>query len=294
MVNVSSLQGIGVIPFWDDGGVIMKQWAFAAVVAGAMVSMSGAANAVASFSGGAAGPRIETGGFGDLAWQAQSLIVGMTPTAGGTAATFFNGPGNPIFHANPAQYGGVVPIIMNTPDGAFICTASLIGRQTLLTAAHCVSNGAGSITATTTTAFFNENLSPTTRAPFNPSAIDITVRDYFIHPLYTGQVIDHHDIAILRLSADAPDWANIYRMDLDIPGLRGVDFNVAGFGARSTVGGCGTVFLGQCLNGGATAGSTGFLRQGDNMFDFRFGDPIFGTNWEPVVGPRARAAIKDL
>ncbi len=243
--------------------------------------------AMASAATAASAAKVETGSFGGMVWTAQSYIVGMTPTAAG-AGPRFPGPGDdPIFHAAPAQYSGVVSLIMDYGGGSlFICTGSLIGARTILTAAHCVSDGAGTANPLVTTAYFNENLAPDVRSPFNPTAVAITVDTYHVNPLYTGNVIDHNDIAILTLSADAPAFAQIYDIDLDATSLRGVDFNVAGFGNRSLNGGCGP--LPGCASGGATGGTTGFIRQGDNMFDFRFGDPIFAGAWAPVVGPASR------
>jgi hypothetical protein len=220
--------------------------------------------------------RTESGSFGDMTWEARSMIVGMTPTAGG-AAPRFPQPGNPIFSNNLGAYTGVVPIIMDfTGVGAFICTASLLpDRQTLLTAAHCVTNGAGLALPATTTAFFFENQTATDRPSSDPGSTPITISQYFVHPNYTGQVIDHNDIALVRLSAPAPDFAQSYQMSF-AEGLRGVDFQVAGYGNRSTVGGGGA-------SGGATSGTTGFLRHGDNMMDYRMGDEIFGTGWATVL-----------
>ncbi|MFN7177449.1 MAG: hypothetical protein ACK4MX_11250, partial [Thermaurantiacus sp.] len=84
------------------------------------LGLGGAANASAALGfesnnpmAPAFGPRTASGGSGDLTWVAQSLIVGMTPTAGG-AAPRFPGPGDdPIFHGSPSKYSGVVPIIMD-------------------------------------------------------------------------------------------------------------------------------------------------------------------------------------
>jgi hypothetical protein len=250
---------------------------FGGVANAAPVSTFDAASPMAP---AAVGPRTASGSHGDLTWTAQSLIVGMTPTAAGDPPRF-PGPGDdPIFHASSATYSGVVPIIMQFSGGAFICSASLINRTTLLTAAHCVSDGFGTADPLLTTAYFQENLGPTQRPPTDGTATAITISEYFVNPLYSGNVLDHNDIAILRLSEDAPDWAQAYEMDLDADSLRGVDFNVAGYGNRSLNGGDGPA-------GGATGGTTGFIRQGDNMFDYRLGDPIFGDNWYTIFGQPA-------
>jgi V8-like Glu-specific endopeptidase len=252
----------------------MKTQTLSIVGAAVALLLAGASHAAAS------GPqRTATGSYGDMSWEARSLIVGMTPTAAGDP-TRYPGQGDPIFSNNLGAYTGVVPIIMFYEGvGSFICTASLLpDRVSLLTAAHCVSDGAGTPGPTTTTAFFQQNLGPSDRPPTDGVATPITVSQYFVNAGYTGQVIDHNDIAVLRLSAPAPDWAQSYGMSF-AAGLRGTNFTVAGYGNRSLVGGGGPT-------GGATAGTTGFLRHGDNMFDYRMGDPAFsqipGNGWQTV------------
>jgi hypothetical protein len=200
-----------------------------------------------------------------LAWQAQSRIVGVTST--GTIAS----GGNPIYTA-PAgagqPYSGVVTLIMRYANGdAFICSGSLLAdRQSILTAAHCVSGGAGTANPVSTTVYFPE--SDVDGVPFaSTTSASRTITQYIVHPQYTGEVIDQNDIAVLRMSAPAPASALSYGL-FTPPTLTGVDFNVAGYGARSNAGG----------NVGANLG-TGRLRQGDNRYDFRFGDSDFGGFW---------------
>ena len=149
-------------------------------------------------------------------------------------------------------------------------------RRSILTAAHCVSGGAGTANPLTTTAFFNNTGSADTIPSSGGAGITaITVERYFVNGSYTGEVIDQNDIAILRLSEAAPVWATSY--DVDYSGdLTGSDFTVAGYGRRSTVGG----------SFGANLGP-GRLREGDNKFDYRWGDAAFGgvfTDRDPVSG----------
>jgi hypothetical protein len=97
--------------------------------------------------------------------------------------------------------------------------------------------------------------------------VEIDVSNYFVHPEYSGEVVDQNDIAILRLNTAAP--ASVVRYDLHTPtSLTGKTFNVAGYGTRSTVGGA----AGNTAPAGAR---TGYLREGDNRYDYAWGDDRF-------------------
>lgn len=227
----------------------MKRLNLAAVAAAAALLSAGAHAGPNSISGSAAG----------LNWTAQTTIVGVTSTA--TAA----GGGDSRYFAAMPQYNGVVSLIMEYAGGAFICSGTLLAdRRSILTAAHCVSDGAGSANPLQTTAYFYGGPNPDTVVPRNPVSTAIGISNYYVNAGYTGEVIDHNDIAILRLADLAPSWANSYELYTPTD-LVGTQLNVAGYGGRSDGGGAVGTNLG-----------TGRLRQGQNRYDFRWGDAAFG------------------
>lgn len=231
------------------------------VSSSAFVAKAVAAGAAALCVFGAqAGPvNSASGTVNGVTWQAQSTIVGYNSTATAVAG------GDPRYQAAMPQYSGVVGILMDYgAAGRFVCSGTLLNdRQSVLTAAHCVSEGTSARPLSTTVFFYdgpNRDLNvyseagPTTRS----------VSNYFVHSAYTGEVVDQNDIAVLRLSEKAPDFAKSYGLWTGND-LTGQQFNVAGYGGRSDGGG----------NVGVNLG-TGRLRQGDNRYDFRLGDADFG------------------
>lgn len=190
-----------------------------------------------------------------LRYEAQSTIVGTTSTASRAAG------GDSRYFATAPKYSGVVALIMQSATGASLCSGALLAdRMSILTAGHCVSGGYGSINPIKTTAYFYNGGDPDAVTYLSSESTPITVKDYFVESGYTGQVIDQNDIAVLRLSSKAPAFATSYGLYTD--DLTTQDFNVAGFGRRST--------------GGGAIGSdavSGRLRQGDNRYEFRLGDP---------------------
>ena len=229
------------------------------LIAAALVTTLGATAATAK-------SREATGSFGNMSWKAQSTIIGQTPTSDVLPPSNTIGGGDPIYYPG-ADKSGTVALIMDYGGGSlFICSGSLLNdRRSIATAGHCVSDGAGTANPLTTTAYFF-NGDADTRTPFGPG-VAIDVSRYYVNPGYTGEVIDQNDIAILRLSSFAPTTAQSYGLHLS--DLTGTDFTVAGYGTRSTVGGA----AGNTAPAGAR---TGFLREGDNTYDYRWGDSAFG------------------
>lgn len=219
--------------------------------------------------------RTQSGSRGDLSWMAASRVIGQTPTSDVLAPSNTIGGGDPIYKPS-SNKSGVVALIMETNAGNFICSGSLLaGGRHIATAAHCVAGTDGLLNSNRTTVhFFNGNPDQRTVAP--GASHTMVVQEHFINPGYTGEVIDQNDIAILRLHAAAP--MEFERYDLHTPSsLTGAVFNVAGYGARSTVGGA----AGTTPPAGAR---TGYLREGDNRFDYALGNSLFQGFFTDLIG----------
>ncbi len=232
-----------------------------------------------------AAPRTQSGSFGDLAWEATSKIVGVTST--GTVAA----GGDSRYFATAPKYSGTVALLMdyrnpNNTVSTFICSGSLMSdRVSILTAAHCVSDGFGTAGPERTRAFFyGGNGGQSANPDFLPTLSGVTRESngIVVNKDYTGLVIDQNDIAVVRLGNAAPEWAVSYELS-GLTDLTGVDFNVAGYGGRSGTGG----------NFGVEFG-TGRLRQGDNNMAWRVGDSDFAGTTYNIFGPQSRTEFSYL
>ena len=212
--------------------------------------------------------KMASGSKNGMSWSAVSRVIGQTATSDVLAPSNTIGGGNAIYKPS-ANKSGTVALIMEYSNGsAFICSGSVMADgRSIATAAHCVSDGAGTANPVKTTVhFFNGNPDQRAVGVGNTSETR-TVTAYFVHPEYTGEVIDQNDIAILRINKEAP--ASAQRYDLFTTNdLTGTQFNVAGYGTRSTTGG-------DNGNTPPFGARTGFLREGDNIYDYAWGDARF-------------------
>ena len=197
-----------------------------------------------------------------LTYTARNMIIGVNSTgtipAGNGDARYF--PVRPFANS-------VVQLLINQGTaGSFVCTGSLLpDRISIVTAGHCVSGGFGSKVPVSTTAFFYDGVGPAdilyTSTP--AETVSRQVRSYFVNPDYTGEVIDQNDIAVLRLTERAPDFARGYEL-ATAADLTSAGFNVYGLGARGSSGNTGAIF------------GTTRLRQGLNQIDFSLDNAAFG------------------
>ena len=170
-------------------------------------------------------------------------------------------------------------------SGSFVCSGSLSSnRSSIITAGHCVTIF-GRAPDSVTAYFYNPVTPDPAETPvYTPGAPNVTtvgVSRVYVNSAYTGNVIDDHDIAVLRLAGPAPSFANGYGLYTGTD-LTGIDYNIAGYGRRSDTGGSVGVNLG-----------TGRLRQGDNRYDFRLGDSDFGGIFDSAFFGEAPGASTD-
>lgn len=192
-----------------------------------------------------------------LQWTARNFVV----VAG-------DDPNDPRYATMKGTgYDGVAALFIQRPDGNFLCTGALMaGTFNILTAAHCLADTDGqNITQSVTAVFFTPGQPVTTREL-------ITSSSTHVNPLYTGEVIDAHDIAVVSLGS-APSSA-ILRSGYSL--FTGNPFQTAQFVGSGTTGTGATG--GDPTTGGFTLGDR---RRALNRIDFTWLDPVFGDVFAP-------------
>ena len=150
-----------------------------------------------------------SGTYKGVSYTASNNVIGQTSTA--TIA----GGGNSIYLGTASKYRGTVGLLMNYgASGSFVCSGSLSSnRSSIITAGHCVTIF-GRAPDSVTAYFYNPVTPDPAETPvYTPGAPNVTtvgVSRVYVNSAYTGNVVDDHDIAVLRLAGPAPSFANGY------------------------------------------------------------------------------------
>ncbi|MCA0377270.1 MAG: trypsin-like serine protease [Gemmatimonadetes bacterium] len=240
----------------------LKGWAAAGVIAASALTSSLGAQMAPYINTAMPSPQFasqpgEANWLQLVPWHARNLLV----VAGD--------PNSPAY-ATPkgAGYDGIGSIFIDIGNGTgYLCTGSLLQGGYMLTAAHCLSDGKNVFAAQTFSVFF---------PPGTPSGTQeiITSTQFYVHPQYTGEVIDAHDIAIIKLGS-APS-AGVQAAALSLysgGGAVGSTAQLVGSGAT-----------GDGVDQGGGGFGLGDRRTGLNAIDFNWNDPLFGGFFNGFFG----------
>ncbi len=160
-------------------------------------------------------------------------------------------------------YSGVASLFLDTTEGGFGCSGSLLSTgMHILTAAHCVTNSEGSLILKGGEAFF-----PTINTgPYTGLGQSVAFAGVEVNPEWTGQVFSGSgDVAVITLAQAAPNSANRYQLYTGSDELNKTHTKV----------GWGQVGTG---NGNATFGGGGGFRYGQNAYE------LTGAQVNPPLG----------
>jgi len=168
------------------------------------------------------------------AWQALPVYV----TSDGSA-THATSAGAPVAGLN---HDGVSDMIISTGSGSFRCSGALLyDGQSILTAAHCVTDNSGNINASNVSATWELSGGTVT-------ASSSTIQ---VHPSYNGSVTNGYDVAVINFSSPIDAAVPRYGIFRDGglvelgPEIIKVGYGRSGFGETGATTGSGTKRYGK-------------------------------------------------
>jgi secreted trypsin-like serine protease len=153
----------------------------------------------------------------------------------------------------------------NTP-GSFLCSGSVLNSNTILTAAHCVTDSSGNNTLSAGTASVVRS---------NSSTQTVSITGTSIHPLWDGDLFSGYDVALIRVAAA---FTNISTFGLYTFFNEVGVFDVYGYGHQGSNG------------AGATLGLGG-VKKGQNTFDATSGPRILLSDFDDGTAQRDAFAV---
>lgn len=137
-----------------------------------------------------------------------------------------------------SPFAGVVSLYMETADGGFICSGTVVNKRQVLTAGHCVDPSGKGVTDGITRARVLFNHDGAYHENLARNAIDVNLPSIAIHPDYKGFGICpegvpgqcvNDDLAMVTLEQDIPAGVPTYALNM-APLSAGTKLNMVGYG----------------------------------------------------------------